>query len=149
MDREATSLSHIRLIMLLANKENTWNVCSCDLWDWCPISESNLKQSEKCWNAWKMSLIMEKHFLSGLMCTLCKSWSQTKTSLNFKAGYHVKYTFNAPTGIIVIAEHQFAMFGAMYLWEVTWQQINSWSHWDLMLSLAACVCMCVFLSVES
>lgn len=107
------------------------------------------KQSEKCWNAWKMSLIMEKHFLSGLMCTLCKSWSQTKTSLNFKAGYHVKYTFNAPTGIIVIAEHQFAMFGAMYLWEVTWQQINSWSHWDLMLSLAACVCMCVFLSVES
>lgn len=62
-----------------------------------------------------MSLIMEKHFLSGLMCTLCKSWSQTKTSLNFKAEYDVKYTFNAPTGIIVIAEHQFAMFGAMYL----------------------------------
>lgn len=62
-----------------------------------------------------MSLIMEKHFLSGLMCTLCKSWSQTKTSLNFKAEYDVKYTFNAPTGIIVIAEHQFAMFRAMYL----------------------------------
>lgn len=40
--------------------------------------------------------------------------TQEKTSLNFKAGYHVIYTFNAPKHMAVVAEHQFAMFGAMY-----------------------------------
>lgn len=84
-------------------------------------------------------------FSPGQMST-CESKSQTKTSLNFKARYHVKYTFNAPIGIIVIAEHQFAMFGAMYcmcLCVVTWQRSNSCSHWNLISSVL------FFLSVQS
>lgn len=60
----------------------------------------------------------------------CSSWIEKPNKI-FKAWYHDKYTFNAPIGIVVIAEHQFAMFGAMYsmcLWVVTWQRSNSCSH---------------------
>lgn len=40
--------------------------------------------------------------------------NRAKTSLNFEAGYRVKYTFNAQIHVVVITEHQFAMLGAMY-----------------------------------
>lgn len=53
------------------------------------------------------------------LVTLCdtngaRHVKRAKTSLNFEAGYRVKYTFNAQMHVVVIAEHQFAMLGAMY-----------------------------------
>lgn len=40
--------------------------------------------------------------------------NRAKTSLNFKGGCGVKYTFNALIHVVVITEHQFAMPGPVY-----------------------------------
>lgn len=99
-----------------------------------------------------ISVCLQSRLSPKQMCTSCEPKSQTKTSLNFKAGYHVKYTFNAPIHMAVIAEHQFAMFGAMYsmcLRVVTWQRSNSCSHWDLISSVPLFFFLCARLNRET